>query len=129
NAGASWDTIRTSFSDTSRQFFPVDSIRWCFGGTYTTNAGSTWQRIPGWDSTLNLIVFDSNSAFGQNRYGNWRLDMPWYVKPLKTVESPQIDRFTNIVSSFAFSQNPFSRQTDLRFELSDLAYVEIAVYN
>ncbi len=63
--------------------FPIDSQLWYANGFYTTDAGSSWNRIPGWNDKLGLYPVDRTTAFGQPFANNlsavqvlWRLDLP-----------------------------------------------------
>jgi photosystem II stability/assembly factor-like uncharacterized protein len=128
NSGLTWDTVDTWLKGQpsySTKLFTVDSNRWFFGGYYTKDAGKLWLPIPGWDNALNLTVMDSSTAFGYNNAAIlWRLDLPYYSKPLKSVST-----ITSTPATFSLSvnPNPADGQTELRFTLGAEAYVRVQV--
>ena len=107
DAGQSFRTISVP-NGNARTIFPVDTARWYVNGFYTRDAGSTWQRIPGWDNNLGLYVVDPSTAFGQpfgsNLYNPqplWRLDLPLAGSAARgIVESPAAP------SGFSIYPNP-----------------------
>ncbi len=92
DGGQHFTTITVPYAN-AQTILPIDSVRWYVNGLYTTDAGQSWQRIPGWDNKLALYAVDSTTAFGEPWAAGlssaqilWRLDLPFTLSsPLGVV--------------------------------------------
>ena len=130
DAGASWDSIAVPPTNGPiGALFAVDSERWTLDGFYTSNAGQSWLPIPGWNNSEHVYftVIDSSTAFGDvpNYKSLWRLDMPWYVKPLQAV-APSL---TEIQSNATAAPNPAGETTILSFTTTSTGNVTIELFD
>ncbi|MFI5201259.1 MAG: T9SS type A sorting domain-containing protein [Candidatus Kapaibacterium sp.] len=130
DAGATWDSItEPPTTGYAGALFAVDPERWMLNGFYTMNAGHSWQPIPGWTNAEHVLftVSDSSTAFGGNApYKSlWRLDMPWYVKPVQLVETAP----AQISPPATAAPNPAGETTMLSFTTTSAGNVTIELFD
>jgi hypothetical protein len=137
DGGQNFTTI-TIPNANARTILPIDSMRWYVNGFSTTDAGKSWQPIPGWDNKLGLYPVDATTAFGEP-FANtantgqvqilWRLDLPFTPsEPQQSVIQTEANGL-QVIGNAQISPNPTTNGATVTLEIEREAYVYINLFD